>query len=82
MVHKNGKERCNACFPCPMGVVGCGEDKVPHGHGSTQRCPECNVPYTYVHPHSNCCSRGTPINDDVMHDENHLNIQLEWKKLH
>jgi len=81
MAQENGKERCKACYPCPMGVVGCGEDVKPHGHGNTQKCPECGVPYTYIHPHSNICSRGTPINMDVAHSEYYLNMQLEWKKI-
>ncbi len=79
MKSKDGKKRCKACYPCPMGVVGCDEDNEPHGHGSAQRCPECGVPFAYVHPHSNCCSKGTAINDDVDHDEYHLKKQLEWK---
>lgn len=76
MAHDNGKERCKACYPCPMGVVGCDEDSKPHGHGNMQRCPECGVPYAYIHPHSNICSMGTPINMDVIHDEYYLNMQL------
>jgi hypothetical protein len=74
------KHRCKACCPCPMGVVGCDSDSEPHGHGSTKRCSECGVPYTYVHPHSNVCSLGTPIEDNVRHDDYHLRRQLEWKK--
>lgn len=74
------KHRCKACYPCPMGVVGCNEDSKPHGHGSSKRCEECGVPYAYVHPHSNICSKGTPIGDDVRHDERNLNRQLEWTK--
>ena len=77
---KNGKTRCKACYPCPMGVVGCEEDKEPHGHGSMQRCSECDAPFAYIHPHSSCCSRGTPVTDDVIHDENNLNIQLEYNR--
>jgi len=80
MVHENGKERCKACYPCPMGVVGCDEDKTPHGHGSMQRCEECGVPYAYIHPHSNICSKGTPIKMDVVHDEYYLNIQLGYTR--
>jgi hypothetical protein len=80
MVPESGKERCKACYPCPMGVVGCDEDREPHGHGGTRICQECGVPYAYVHPHSKFCSNGTPINMDVVHDEYHMNIQLEWKK--
>lgn len=74
------KPRCKACYPCPMGVVGCDSDRKPHGHGSSKRCPECGVPYDYVHPHSNICSLGTPIEDGVMHDDYHMRRQLEWKK--
>lgn len=74
------KSRCKACFPCPMGVVGCDMDNSPHGHGSTKRCEECGIPFTYIHPHSNICSRGTAISDDVRHDEWYLHRQLEWKK--
>jgi len=81
MANENGKERCKACYPCPMGVVGCGEDNIPHGHGSSQRCPECDVPYAYIHPHSNFCSRGTPINTEVVHDDYHLKMQLKWQKM-
>jgi len=79
MKSKDGKKRCKACYPCPMGVIGCDEDNEPHGHGSAQRCPECGVPFAYVHPHSNCCSKRTVINDDVEHDEYQLKKQLEWK---
>ena len=74
------KPRCKACYPCPMGVVGCDDDSKPHGHGSLQRCPECGVLYAYVHPHSNVCSLGTAVRGDVMHDERKLHIQLEWTK--
>jgi len=74
------KHRCKACYPCPMGVVGCDSDSRPHGHGSSKRCPECGVPYDYVHPHSNVCSLGTPIENDVMHDDHHLKRQLGWTK--
>lgn len=74
------KPRCKACYPCPMGVVGCDSDSRPHGHGSAKRCPECGVPYTYVHPHSNVCSLGTPIDNNVMHDDNQLRRQLGWTK--
>lgn len=74
------KNRCKACFPCPMGVVGCPNDLKPHGHGSGQVCEECGVPYYKVHPHSSVCSRGTPITDDVVHSEYHMKNQLQWKK--
>ena len=74
------KPRCVACYPCVLGVVGCDEDRKPHGHGSSQRCPECGVPYAYVHPHSNVCSKGIIVSGDVMHDEYQLHRQLEWKK--
>lgn len=74
------KTRCRACYPCPMGVTGCDVDSKPHGHGCARRCPECGVPYAYVHPHSNVCSMGTPIDTGVMHDEDNLRMQLEWKK--
>jgi hypothetical protein len=74
------KLRCEACYPCPMGAVGCNEDRKPHGHGSSKRCPECGVPYVDVHPHSNVCSLGTPIDTRMMHDEHNLHIQLEWTK--
>lgn len=74
------KPRCKACYPCPMGVVGCDSDSKPHGHGSTKRCPECGVPYAYVHPHSNVCSLGSVVDNDVMHDDYHMRRQLEWKK--
>lgn len=77
---KSVKHRCNACYPCPMGVVGCDMDSDPHGHGSTKRCTECGAPYTYIHPHSNVCPQGTVVSDDVRHDEWHLRRQLEWKK--
>ena len=77
---QNVKPRCKACYPCPMGVIGCEEDRKPHGHGSLQRCPECGVPYTYIHPHSNVCSKGTVVSGDVMHDEYQLHRQLEWTK--
>jgi hypothetical protein len=74
------KPRCKACYPCPMGVVGCDEDSRPHGHGSSKRCPECGVPYVDIHPHSNVCSLGTPIDSGMMHDEHSLHRQLEWTK--
>ena len=74
------KPRCKACYPCPMGVVGCDSDSRPHGHGSSKRCPECGVPYDYVHPHSNVCSLGTPIDSGVIHDEHNAHRQLEWTK--
>lgn len=74
------KPRCKACYPCPMGVVGCDEDSKPHGHGSAKRCPECGVLYDYVHPHSNVCSLGTPIDNGVIHDEHNVHRQLEWTK--
>lgn len=74
------KPRCKACFPCPMGVVGCDEDRRPHGHGCSKRCPECDVPYVDVHPHSNVCSLGTSIEHNVRHDEHNLHRQLEWTK--
>lgn len=77
---KNMKPRCKACYPCPMGVVGCDEDRKPHGHGSSKRCAECGVPYVDVHPHSNVCSLGTPIDSKMMHDEHNLHRQLEWTK--
>ncbi len=77
---KTTKSRCKACFPCPMGVVGCDVDSSPHGHGSTKRCEECGVPYTYVHPHSSICSQGIAVSGDVRHDEWHLRRQLEWKR--
>ncbi len=80
MTHKNEKERCKACYPCPMGVVGCDDNREPHGHGGTQKCPECGVSYAYVHPHSNACSKGTPISRDVEHDEYYLNRQLGYTK--
>lgn len=74
------KPRCKACYPCCMGVVGCDEDRKPHGHGSLKRCSECGVPYAYVHPHSNVCSLGTVVTGDIMHDEHNLHRQLEWTK--
>lgn len=74
------KPRCKACCPCPMGVVGCDEDRKPHGHGSSKRCPECGVPYVDIHPHSNVCSLGIPIDSGLMHDEHNLHRQLEWTK--
>lgn len=77
---KSLKPRCKACCPCPMGVVGCDMDSNPHGHGSAKRCAECGVPYTYIHPHSNVCSQGTIVSEDVRHDEYHLRRQLEWTK--
>ncbi len=80
MQMKSIRPRCNACHPCVMGVVGCDMDNNPHGHGSTKRCEECGVPYTYIHPHSKVCSQGTVISKDVVHDEYHLHRQLGWKK--
>lgn len=74
------KPRCLACSDCPMGVIGCDDDRSPHGHGSGQECPECGVPFYKVHPHSNVCSRGTPVTDDVRHDEYHMKHQLRWRK--
>lgn len=74
------KPRCKACCPCCMGVVGCDNDNKPHGHGCSERCSECGVPYVDVHPHSHVCSKGTPIGYDVSHDERNLHYQLEWKK--
>lgn len=72
------KERCKACFPCPMGVVGCRYDDIPHGHGGAQECKLCGVPYYQVHPHSNVCPSGTSIEDDVKHDEYQMKWQLRW----
>ena len=74
------KPRCKACYPCAMGVVGCDMDSSPHGHGSTRICEECGVPYTYIHPHSDICSQGTIVNEDIRHDDYHLRRQLGWKK--
>ncbi len=79
-VVRGTKPRCKACYPCPMGVVGCDSDNKPHGHGSAKRCPECGVPYAYVHPHSKFCSLRIPIEDNVIHDDYHMQKQLEWKK--
>ncbi len=73
------KPRCKACHPCPMGVVGCEIDSKPHGHGGAQICPICGVPYYKVHPHSNVCPSGTPVEDNVKHDEYHLKWQLKWQ---
>lgn len=77
-IEKVTKPRCTACCECPMGVVGCDGPRIPHGHGSAKNCPECGVPYAYVHPHSNVCSKGTPISEDVRHDEHNLYRQLKW----
>ncbi len=79
-VVRDTKPRCKACYPCPMGVVGCDSDNKPHGHGGAKRCPECGVPYAYVHPHSKFCSLRIPIEDNVIHDDYHMQKQLEWKK--
>jgi len=79
MVIKEGekqKPRCNACVECPMGVVGCEWDDKPHGHGSGQTCSECGITYYRVHPHSNTCSRATPVTDDVRHDEHNMKRQF------
>jgi len=62
-----------------MGVVGCDNDTVPHGHGGGKVCSECGVPYYKVHPHSKVCSKGTPVMNDVKHDEYHLERQMEWE---
>lgn len=75
------KPRCKACYECPMGVEGCKWDDIPHGHGCADRCPECGVLYYHVHPHSNVCSRGTPVTNDVRHDKTHMKHQLRWKKV-
>lgn len=74
------KKRCLACSECPMGVIGCDDERKPHGHGCGQECPECGVPYYHIHPHSNICSKGTPITDDVEHVESHMKHQLRWGK--
>ncbi len=74
------KSKCMACQPCCMGVVGCDNESRPHGHGCAERCPECGVPYVDVHPHSKVCSRGTPIDDNVAHDDHQLRRQLGWTK--
>lgn len=73
------KPRCKACYECPMGVVGCEWDDKPHGHGCAQTCTECGVTYYHVHPHSNVCSRGTPVTNDVKHHYSHMKHQLKWK---
>lgn len=73
------KPRCKACYECPMGVIGCEWDDKPHGHGCGQRCQECGVTYYHVHPHSNVCSRGTPVTNNVRHDYSHMKHQLKWK---
>ena len=39
-----------------------------------------DVPYVDVHPHSNICSKGTVVGEDVRHDEYQLHRQLEWTK--
>jgi len=72
------KKRCLACYECPMGVVGCDDERQPHGHGSATECPECGVPFYKIHPHSTVCPRGTPVTDDVKHDEYHMKHQLRW----
>ncbi len=75
-----GKKRCLACTECSMGVIGCNDNNTPHGHGCAKNCPECGVPFIDAHPHSNVCSKGTPITDGVMHNNAHMRHQLKWKK--
>lgn len=75
------KPRCTACFPCPMGIIGCEWNDVPHGHGCGQTCTECGVTYYKVHPHSKC-SKGTPVRDDVKHDEKRMKSQLEVRGMY
>jgi hypothetical protein len=70
--------RCNACHPCPMGVVGCTCDTVPHSHGGAIICEECGYPYYETHPHSRCCSKATPVVNSVVHSEPMKKIQLGW----
>jgi len=77
-IKEGEKPRCLACSDCPMGVVGCDDDRKPHGHGSTQECPECGVPFYKVHPHSSVCTKGTPIVNNVRHEEWHMKHQLRW----
>ncbi len=63
-----------------MGVIGCDDERIPHGHGSGQECPECGEQFYKIHTHSSVCSRGTPVTDDVEHDERHMKHQLRYKK--
>lgn len=75
-IKESEKPRCKACVECPMGVVGCEWDDKPHGHGCAQICPECGISYYRIHPHSNTCSRATPVTDDVRHDEHNMKRQF------
>lgn len=79
MKDKKELERCKACYPCSMGVVGCDDDRKPHGHGGSKKCDECGVLYYRVHPHSQVCSKAIPVSDDVIHDEHNLKYQLAMK---
>ena len=79
-MRRNKKPRCLACYACPMGVVGCDDDRIPHGHGGGTVCEECGIPYYKVHPHSRFCSKGTPITNDVEHDAYILRWQLRWRQ--
>ena len=42
-------------------------------------CPICGVPFYQVHPHSDVCPSGVPIDDNVIHDTKNLRRQLSWK---
>lgn len=78
-IKESDKPRCLACSECPMGVIGCNDERKPHGHGSAQECPECGVSFYKVHPHSSVCPRGTPVADDVRHTEYHMKHQLKGR---
>lgn len=76
-VKVSDKPRCKACVSCVMGVMGCDGSDNPHGHGCTQICGICGIAYYHVHPHSNLCPSGTPVEDNVKHDEDNLRRQLQ-----